>query len=104
MVEVHLYGKLRHYAAACRPGHDCVVALEPRLTETMASLLARAGIPVDEINHVFFNSKLLATRTRMAPFMGLAAHSDLFDWNLSVPVNNGDRIGLFGTDMAILSM
>ena len=60
MLEIHLYGSLRRYAQESRPGQDCVIALESSLNETMASLLARMGIPVDEINRIFFNSNLLA--------------------------------------------
>jgi len=105
MLEIHLYGSLRRYAQESRPGQDCVIALESSRGETMLSLLARVGIPVDEINHIFFNANLLATRAKTAPFMGLPqARSNLSDWDLNIPVKSGDRIGLFGTDMAILSM
>ena len=100
-----LYGQLRRYAKQARPGSDCAIVLEPGPGETIASLLAQMGIPVDEINHIFFNSKLLASRSRMAPFLGyLQSRSSVIDWNLQVPVNDGDRIGLFGTDMAVLGM
>jgi hypothetical protein len=62
-------------------------------------------IPVEEINHIFFNAKLLASRTRMASFFGYEqAGSSLSDWNLNVHVDKGDRIGLFGRDRAILGM
>jgi hypothetical protein len=104
-MEIHLYGKLRRYAKQARPSSDCAIVLEPGPGETIASLLVHMGIPVDEINHIFFNSKLLASRSSMAPFMGyLQARSNLYDWNLNVPINNGDRIGLFGADMAVLGM
>ena len=105
MVEIHVYGKLRRYVTETRTDHQSVLVLEPHPDETIASLLALAGIPVDEINHVFFNAKLLASRSRVAPFMGyLQSRSNVLDWNLEVPVENGDRIGLFGTDMPVLGM
>ncbi len=105
MVEIHLYGKLRCYAQVPLPAHDTVMVLEPRPGETIASLLANVGIPVDEINHIFFNSKLFATRNKMASYMGYQqASSSLLDWNLNVPVNKGDRLGLFGADMTLLGM
>ncbi len=105
MVEVHLYGKLRHYSNGSQPDNRGVIMWEPRPEETIASLLAHAEIPVDEINHIFFNSKLLASRAKMASFMGFRqSNSDLSDWNLDVPIDNGDRIGLFGRDMALLGM
>ena len=105
MLEIHLYGNLRRYGPGSRPAHDCVMLVEPNHAETMSSLLARVGIPVDEINHIFFNAYLLASRAKMAAYMGLPqAGSTLSGWDLGVQVNHGDRIGLFGTDMAILSM
>ena len=105
MVEIHLYGKLRHYGGDPRSISDGAILLEPRPFETITSLLARVGVPVEEINHIFFNAKLLATRNKMASFLGYQqAGSSLSDWDLSVPVDKGDRIGLFGTDMAILGM
>jgi len=104
-MEIHLYGKLRRYAKEARSASDCVIALEPRPDETITSLLECMRIPLDEINHIFFNSKLLATRTKTAVFLGYPqAGSSLFDWNLDVPVDCGDRLGLFGTDMMMLGM
>jgi len=105
MVEIHLYGKLRHHNHSSQSGKGGVIVFEPRSEETIASLLEQVEIPVDEINHIFFNSKLLATRTKMASFMGFRqAGSSLSDWDLDISVDNGDRIGLFGRDMAVLGM
>lgn len=105
MVEIHMYGKLRRYAENGRPTRNVVLALEPGARETVNSLLARAGIPLEEINHIFFNGNLLVSRTKAASFMGFRpADSELSNWDLNVPVGNGDRIGLFGRDMALLGM
>ena len=105
MIEIHFYGLLRRYAQDPGCKSNCVVKLEPFSGETVASLLARLGVPVDEINHIFYNAKLLASRTKMASMMGFQqATSNLSDWNLDVPVDRGDRIGLFGADMALLGM
>jgi hypothetical protein len=105
MVEIHLYGKLRRHAEHCRPIEDCVVMVVDGSGDTLESVLAEAGIPVDEINHIFVNAKLLASRNRMASFYGyLQSGSDLSEWDLTIPVEGGDRIGLFGHDMSILGM
>ena len=105
MLEIRWYGKLRRYASDPQPAHHGVIMLEPGVDETITSLLADLGIPLDEINHIFFNSKLLASRARAASFMGYEqARSSLFDWDLNIPVGCGDRIGLFGMDMALLGM
>lgn len=105
MVEIHLYGKLRHYNGGPQAGQDSVLMLEPRSKETVATLLEQASIPLEEINHIFFNAKLLTTRTAMGKFYGYRQVRDsLGDWDLGVPVGDGDRLGLFGKDMAILGM
>ena len=105
MVEIYVYGNLRRHVKDARTDHQGVLTLEPHPDDTIASLLAQAGIPVDEINHIFFNAKLLASRSRVAPLMGyLQSRSDVSDWDLQVPVENGDRIGLFGMDMPVLGM
>jgi hypothetical protein len=105
MIEIHVYGTLRRYAKGLEPRNGTVVMLEARPAETLASVLSYMAIPTHEINHIFLNAKLHATRTRTAALMGYPqTQSDLFDWNLNVPVDDGDRIGLFGTDMSILGM
>jgi hypothetical protein len=105
MVEIHLYGKLRSYNRGPRAGLDSVLQVEPGPSETIATLLAQEGIPVEEINHIFYNAKLLTTRTARGKFYGYQQVSDsLADWDLGIPVGDGDRLGLFGKDMAILGM
>jgi hypothetical protein len=105
MVEIHLYGKLRQLLEEYQPRQDTVVVVEPSPHDTVGSLIERMGIPVSEVSHIFVNAKLLATRNRSGVFYGYPqAGSDLADWGLSLAVNDGDRIGLFGRDMAILGM
>ena len=105
MVEIHLYGKLRRYGHQIRPGENCVLALKAGQGETVSSLLARTGIPLDEVNHIFLDSQLLASRARAANLYGYAqVRSDAHDWDLEVPIDDGARLGLFGRDMAMLSM
>jgi hypothetical protein len=105
MDEIHVYGELRRYVNKGQNDRRSVIRLAPRGEETLESLLMVLGIPTDEINHVFLNSKLLATRTSMASYMGFEqSRRNVHDWNLDIPVDSGDRIGLFGKDMAILGM
>jgi hypothetical protein len=100
-----LYGKLRRYAEESRRGADTVILLESEPVDTIGSLLKGMGVPVDEVNHVFFNARLLASRNRVAPLYGYPqSRSDLSGWDLNVAVNDGDRIGVFGKDMAMLGM
>jgi hypothetical protein len=103
MAEIHLYGKLRRYAQDNQSERGNVIRVSPGFDETLDKLLARLEIPVGEIYSVFFNSKLLATRTAMASWIGYRqVRANPFDWNLNVTVLSGDRIGLFGRDMSAL--
>ena len=105
MVEIHLYGKLRRYAEVNRLGRGTVIRMEPEPVDTVGSLLKQIGVPVDEVNHIFFNARLLASRNRIAPLYGYPqSGSNLSDWDLDIAVGDQDRIGLFGTDMSILGM
>ena len=105
MVEIHVYGKLRRYAQEFARARHSIIALEPSADETIASLLGQMAIPVDEIHHIFFNSTLLATRNSLAAYLDYPqSRSNLSDWDLNIPVGEGDRIGLFGRDMALLGM
>lgn len=105
MVEVHVYGKLRQRMGQYRPGEDAVLLVECVPHDTVGSLLVRMGIPVAEISHIFINAMLLATRNGMAAYYGYPhAGADLADWDLALAVGDGDRIGLFGRDMAVLGM
>jgi len=103
MVEIHLYGKLRRHAPGSSPSKDSVIIVDPIEDKTIEMLLERVGIGVDEIYHIFLNSKLLATHNTMANWLGYQqVRESPFDWDLKVPVKDGDRIGLFGEDMAAL--
>jgi len=105
MIEVHLYGQLRHYAADPRPDWQSVVWLEPRPRETMGTLLERLGIPPAEAYQIFLNGALLFTRNNMAPWLGYQqarAGVPTQDQGLDFPVRDGDRVGLFAQDMAML--
>ncbi len=103
MAEIHLYGKLRRYAQNVETGRKTVIRISPVSGETLQMLLSRLEIPVDDIYSIFFNSKLLATRSGMATWIGhRQVRTDPFDWNLEVAVKPADRIGLFGRDMSAL--
>jgi len=103
MVEIHLFGKLRRYAENAEGVRDYVVRISPQDDETVQSLLARAGISIEESYSIFLNRKLLAARSGMAIWIGhQRVRNNPFDWDLNVAVKAGDRIGLFGRDMAAL--
>jgi hypothetical protein len=103
MTEIHLYGRLRRYTKDNQSDRDSVIRVSPGSDETLEMLLTRLEIPVAEIYSIFFNSKLLAARSAMASWIGYRqVRNDPFDWNLNVPVQPADRIGIFGRDMSAL--
>lgn len=103
LVEIHVYGKLRRYVTQKRAGQDNVIRFSPEPDDTIASILEKVGIPVEEIYSIFLNAKLLAAKSGMARWIGYQqARTDIFDWNLKIPIKAGDRLGLFGRDMAAL--
>ena len=103
MVEIHLYGKLRRYLKESQKNEGGVLTVSVQPEETVAELLTRIGIPLDEIYNIFFNAKLLATRSAMAHWLRYPqVHENPLEWRLDIAVKAGDRIGLFGKDMAAL--
>lgn len=102
MVEIHLYGKLRRYTPEEAETRG-LVRVEQGRDETLEELIARIGLRVEQIYHVFYNSKLLATRNTMAPYLEYRqVHADPYRWDLGIELKDGDRIGIFGRDMPAL--
>ena len=105
MIEVHLYGRLRRLAPDPRGDREAVVHLDARPGETVSSVLERLGVQTGEIAHIFLNGALLTTCNSMAPWLRYQrVREDLptCEPNLDTPVRDGDRLGLFGRDMAML--
>lgn len=103
MVEIRIYGKLRQYLKEPKTSQGGILKLSVEPEETVVTLLARMGIPLDAVYTVFLNSKLLASRSKMAYWMRYQqVRENPLDWELDVAVRAGDRIGLFGRDMAAL--
>jgi hypothetical protein len=103
MAEIHLFGKLRSFTQDSQDGLNPVIRIEPGPGQTVGSLIADLGIPLEEIYTIFLNHKLLATRSGMAVWLGhRQVGADPFDWKLDLPLKTGDRLGLFGRDMAAL--
>ena len=102
-VDIRLYGKLRHFVKKPEAGNDNLMRIIPQPEETLEQLLARIGTPLEEIYTIFLNSKLLATRSAMAHWIRYQqVHENPLEWKLNIAVKAGDRIGIFGRDMAAL--
>jgi hypothetical protein len=103
MVEVRLYGKLRRYGEDRRPN-----GISRRLLKaptTVGSLLQQMGVPREDIAHIFLNGRLLYSISPMAlwlrypePEGRVPPKGDVWE----AVVQEGDRVALFGRDMALL--
>jgi len=104
-IVVHIYGKLRRQLPPQHaPGrHTCVRRVPARLGVTLGALLAGLEIQQEDLSTVFLNGSLLLTRNAMAPWLQYQqAQDDVWNWDLSARLSPGDRLGLFGEDMALL--
>jgi hypothetical protein len=103
MIEVHLYGKLCKRYGSDKNLQGNVLRLTPEPGETMASVFERAGIETQDVYSLFLNAKLLAARSNMVRWLGYQqTGNDPLSWDMTVRVSSGDRIGVFGRDMAAL--
>lgn len=103
MIEIHLYGKIRKVLGDDILAESNILRLSPEPGETVASVFERTGIPAEEVYSLFLNARLLAARSNMVRWLGYQqAGVDPLSWDLNVPVSSGDRIGVFGRDMAAL--
>ena len=101
MLSIHLYGKLRRYAPDKSPSGNSILQVHPIENESLQMLLERVGIAPDELYTIFLNSKLLKSRTKFALFLGYeqVRGENSQDWDLTITIKDGDRLGLFGPDM-----
>lgn len=103
MIKLNLYGKLRGFAPDTSTIGVSSLSIPLQSNDTIASVLARLGIEPDQIYTVFVNSKLVATRNHMASIVELVqVDPDPHAWDLNLPLQNDDQLGIFGNDMAIL--
>ncbi len=103
MIEIRIYGKLRVQSTIREIRETGILHLDPDPNETLASLLVRLGVTADQAHTIFLNAKLLAARSNMARWLRYQGATDNpLDWNLNVTLKSGDRVGVFGRDMAAL--
>ncbi|MGC9348247.1 MAG: hypothetical protein ACP5JG_08940 [Anaerolineae bacterium] len=102
-IEVHVYGQLAQRLTKEAARHKRVMHVASRPGETLSTLLARLGIDRADLYTVFLNGSLVVTRNAMAPWLRYQqAQDNVWDWDADVELRPGDRLGLFGEDMALL--
>ncbi|HXF69035.1 MAG TPA: MoaD/ThiS family protein [Thermoflexus sp.] len=84
MIEVRLYGDLRRYAGKTDPREEAIVWVPYRPGLTVADVLREIGIdPEREVSNIFINGRYdYQARSRL--------------------VQDGDRLGVFPRNMALL--
>jgi len=102
-VEIHLYGKLRKYAPDPHADRENVLRVALQAGDTIRSALEHAGIAEEEVCHIFLNGALFSTHNSMAPWLGYRqAQENVHQRETDVILEPGDRLGIFGHDMAAL--
>ena len=102
-IEVHLYGRLSQRLSEHALRHKRVLTIEAHPDETFSSLLARLRIRPEDLYTVFLNGSILVTRNGMAPWLRYQqAQENVWNWDGDIALRPGDRLGLFGEDMALL--
>ncbi len=82
MVEVHLYGKLRHFTDNQDPSRDSILNLPVEKENTIEDIIRHIGIPPEEVGStIFLNGRYVA---------------------LNRKVKDGDRLAIFPDNMAMV--
>lgn len=104
MIELYLYGNLRH-AAGGASGERQAFELPDTETQTVGDLLRSLDIDPAEVGSLFLNGRLLHTRCSMALWLGYRQVEGCVPTTNSydnVPIRPGDRLGIFPRNMSML--
>ncbi len=82
MVEVHLFGKLRRFSDNQDPTRHSITYIQAGEADTINDVLERIGIPRDEVGSTIFLNGRYSSFERK--------------------VKNGDRLGVFPDNMAMV--
>lgn len=84
MIEVHLYGLLRRYAAESSVTAESIARVAAQEGDTVDDILRRMGVdPDEEVSHIFINGRYSYTARQAL-------------------VQDGARLGVFPWDMGLL--
>ncbi len=81
MIELHLYGKLRRFTDNQDASGQSVLLVPCQSGDSIGDVLTRLGVPHRETSNIFVNGELCA---------------------LSKEIQDGQRVGVFPDDMALL--
>lgn len=80
-IEVHLFGKLKELFKEEKSGDSYCIVINAKHQDTIQDIIKKIGISSREISHAFLNHQYSSLDRR---------------------VKNGDRLALFGRDMALI--
>jgi len=80
-IEVHLFGKLKELFQEEKSGNSYCIVIDVKHQDTIQDVIKKIGINPGEISHTFLNHQYSSLNRR---------------------VGNGDRLALFGRDMALI--
>jgi hypothetical protein len=104
MIEVRLFGSLKRHARGAKPAADTILYLPAGETATIGQVLACIGIDRAEVSHVFLNGRLLP-RSVYPITLGYPLVADrplTSEGHWAVPVQAGDRVGIFPNNMGVV--
>lgn len=103
MIEVRLFGELRHYNASNAPSGTATY-LPAGKEDTVGQIVAHIGIEPEAVGNVFLNGRLIPRSiypiTLGYPLTAQVPLAPDAYWNTSV--RSGDRLGLFPRTMSMV--
>jgi hypothetical protein len=104
VIEIRLFGDLRRHVADSGRTAETVLHWPADRAPTVGRVLDEIGIDPAEVSHVFLNGRLIP-RSNYPILLGyqLAADEPLpAEAYLAVPVQTGDRLGVFPRKMGVV--
>jgi molybdopterin converting factor small subunit len=81
MIEVRLYGRFKKLLGVVSAMEEAITLLPVEEGDTIADVLGRLGIGLDDVSHLFLNAEYSGARRKVKP---------------------GDRLGIFPREMGLL--
>jgi molybdopterin converting factor small subunit len=105
MIEVRLFGELRHHASEPNAMSGVAVYVPGGGNgTTVGTVLSGLGIDPTSVGHMFVNGRLLPRSSQPIHwgYQLLAAEPLSLEASLDYPVAEGDRVGIFANKMALV--
>lgn len=81
MITIYLFGKFRKKVPNSKVVEECILEIENKEEDTIASIIERLFINPEEVSHIFLNYQYSASTRK---------------------IESGDRLAIFPVDMSLL--